>query len=177
MSYSTNNSEPVARGYSGLQIALHWLIAALVAFQLIFGESMTASVDSMAEGGAASPFDQNVANLHYWFGMAILGLVVLRLFVRLTHGAPSRPDDIPGWMSFVSRITHWIFYALLIAVPVTGLLGFYTDGPFGDIHAWAKPVFIGLIVLHAGAALFHQFWLKDGLLRTMLVPAAKGERR
>ncbi|MDW5317574.1 cytochrome b [Rhizobium sp. PL01] len=177
MSYSTNTSVTRARGYSGLQITLHWLIAALVAVQLIFGESMTASVDAMAEGGAASPFDQTIASLHYWFGTAILVLVVLRLFVRLTHGAPSSPDGIPGWMSFASRITHWIFYALLIAVPVTGLLGFYTDGPFGDIHAWAKPVFIGLIALHAGAALFHQFWLKDGLLKAMLVPAAKGEKQ
>lgn len=177
MTYSSNHTNPVARGYSGIQIALHWLIAALIAFQLIFGESMTASVDAMAEGGAASPFDQTIANLHYCFGIAILALVVLRPFIRLTHGAPVSPDGIPGWMAAASRVTHWIFYALLVAVPVTGLLGFFTEGPFGDIHAWAKPVFIGLIVLHAGAALFHQFWLKDGLLRTMLVPAAKGEQQ
>lgn len=177
MTYSSKNANAAGRGYSGIQIALHWLIAALVAFQLIFGESMTASVDAMAEGGTASTFDQAVANLHYWFGISILVLVVLRLFVRLTHGAPVSPDGIPGWMAVASRITHWFFYALLVAVPVTGLLGFYTEGPFGDIHAWAKPVFIGLIALHAGAALFHQFWLKDGLLRTMLVPAAKGEQQ
>lgn len=177
MTYPSKNAKAAGRGYSGIQIALHWLIAALVAFQLIFGESMTASVDAMAEGGTASPVDQAVANLHYWFGIAILALVVLRLFVRLTHGAPVSPVGIPGWMAVASRITHWIFYVLLVAVPVTGLLGFYTEGPFGDIHSWAKPVFIGLIALHASAALFHQFWLKDGLLRTMLVPAAKGEQQ
>jgi cytochrome b561 len=64
-----------------------------------------------------------------------------------------------------------LFYALLVAVPVTGLLGYYFEGPYGDIHSWAKPVFIGLIAIHAAAALFHQFWLKDGTLTRILKPA------
>ncbi|ESW91110.1 hypothetical protein X770_10755 [Mesorhizobium sp. LSJC269B00] len=41
----------------------------------------------------------------------------------------------------------------------------------GDVHTWAKPVFIVLICIHAGAALFHHFILKDAVLRRMLVPA------
>ena len=59
----------------------------------------------------------------------------------------------------------------LVAVPVTGLLGYYYGNPFGDIHAWAKPVFVGLIALHGLAALYHQFWVKDGTLTRMLKEA------
>jgi cytochrome b561 len=50
-------------------------------------------------------------------------------------------------------------------------LAFYVWNWMGDIHALAKPAFIVLIGIHAGAALFHHFVLKDTVLRRMLVPA------
>ncbi len=63
-----------------------------------------------------------------------------------------------------------MFYALLVVVPVTGLLGYYYGDPYGELHTYAKPVFIGLIALHVAASLYHQFWRKDGLLMRMLTP-------
>jgi cytochrome b561 len=157
--------------YSSLQIALHWLIAAIVLFQLVFGESMTATVDALAEGTAASAFDQQIATLHYWAGISVLALVAVRLGLRLFTGVPPVPAALHPAQALAARVTHWLFYGLLVVVPVTGLLGYYTEGPFGDIHSWAKPVFIALIVLHAAAALFHQLWLKDNLLMRMVRPA------
>jgi cytochrome b561 len=56
------------------------------------------------------------------------------------------------------------------AVPVSGLLALYVWNWMGDIHALAKPVFIVLICIHAGAALFHHFILKDAMLARMLFP-------
>jgi cytochrome b561 len=161
----------IKTGYSTLQITLHWVIAAIVLFQLTLGESMTAYVDGIAEGTAVSPFDTNVATLHYYAGISILVLVAVRLAMRLYTGVPAAPDTLQPVMALASRAAHWLFYALLVAVPVTGLLGYYFEGPFGDIHSWAKPVFIGLIAIHAAAALFHQFWLKDGTLMRMVKPA------
>jgi cytochrome b561 len=158
-----------ARDYSLLQISLHWLIAALVLFQLLFGESMTEFVEAREDGGVAAASDASLASLHYYFGIAILALVALRLVVRLVQGAPPVLDLGP-LLELAAKATHWLFYALLVFVPVTGLLGYYVDGPFGDIHGWAKPVFIVLIALHAAAALYHQFWRKDGLLTRMLRP-------
>ncbi len=157
-------------GYSLLQISLHWLIAGLVIFQLYFGESMTATVDAIASGGTASPFDTQLASLHFWFGVAILALVAVRLVVRLTKGVPAATATAHPWTDIAARLAHGLFYVLLVAVPVTGLLGYYVEGPFGDIHAWVKPVFISLIAIHA-AAVYHQFWAKDGTLSRMLRPA------
>ena len=157
-------------GYSALQISLHWVIAALVFFQLVFGESMTTVVDAAEEGTAVSPTDQFLATAHYWVGISILAFVALRLIVRLASGAP-KPTGAASWMTFAATAAHWAFYLLLVAVPTTGLLAIYVSDEFGDIHALAKPVFIGLIALHAAGALFHQFFLKDGTLRRMLVPA------
>jgi cytochrome b561 len=157
-------------GYSLLQISLHWVIAALVIFQLFFGDSMTHALDAVAEGTTASAFDVQFASLHYWFGIAILALVGVRLIVRITQGVPPTAVSTPRWSDLAARIAHGLFYFLLVAVPVTGLLGYYVEGPFGDIHAWAKPVFIGLIAIHGMAALYHQFWVKDGILTRMLKP-------
>ncbi len=172
MTSSTFDNQPKAKskGYSLLQISLHWLIAALVIFQLFFGESMTHAVDAVAQGTTATPFDTQFASLHYWFGIAILALVVVRLVVRLTRGIPPAAPSTPRWSDLAARIAHGLFYVLLVAVPVTGLLGYYVEGPFGDIHAWAKPVFIGLIAIHGAASVYHQFWVKDGTLSRMLLP-------
>ena len=38
----------------------------------------------------------------------------------------------------------------------------------GDLHGLVKPVLIVLIAVHVLAALWHQFWLKDHLLRRMM---------
>ena len=163
-------AESTKSGYSLLQISLHWLIVALVILQLFFGESMTHAVDAVAEGTTASAFDTQFASLHYWFGITILALVGVRLVVRLGRGVPPAAVSTPRWSDLAARIAHGLFYFLLVPVPVTGLLGYYVEGPFGDIHAWAKPVFIGLIAIHGMAALYHQFWVKDGILTRMLKP-------
>ena len=158
-------------GYSTVQILLHWTIAALVIFQLIFGESMGAVADAMRDNITASPTDQQLASLHYWFGIAILALVAIRIGVRLYRGAPPSNGMSP-LAERAAQLAHTLFYLLLIVVPVTGLLGYYLGDPWGDLHTWGKPAFIVLIAIHASAALFHQFWIKDGTLRRMLVPRA-----
>jgi cytochrome b561 len=158
-------------GYSGLQIALHWTIAALVLFQLLFGESMTTSVDAAADGQSLPWLDQTMASAHYWVGLAVLALATIRIGARLFVGAPGGEPSAPWWMALASRITHVAFYGLLLATPITGLLSYYLWGWMGDVHAIAKPAFIVLIGIHAAAALFHHFVLKDSVLRKMLVPA------
>jgi len=157
------------QGYSGLQILLHWLIAALVLFQLIFGESMVSVVDALEEGKVPDPTDQALATAHYWVGISVLVLVVLRIILRLAQGAPAPAGD--GWQRVAAKLVHVIFYLLLVAVPATGLMALYVSDEFGDIHALGKPIFIAFIVLHALGALYHQFKLRDGALRRMFVPA------
>jgi len=158
-----------ALGYSTIQISLHWIIAVLVLFQLIFGESMTAVVDAQAKGSAVSSTDQSMGTAHYWVGIAILSLVLLRLALRIGFGAP-KPAGASALLAKLAAMAHWLFYVLLLAVPLTGLLAYYFSDPFGDIHGLGKPAFIILIGLHAAGALYHQFLLKDGTLRRMLVP-------
>jgi cytochrome b561 len=74
-------------------------------------------------------------------------------------------------MKKAAAASHALFYVILLAMPVLGLLGYYIGDPYADIHSWGKPLLIILICIHAAAALLHHFWLKDGTLRRMLVPA------
>lgn len=158
------------RGYTIYQIGLHWLIAALVFAQLIFGESMTEAIEAAEEGESVSALEGNLADMHYYFGIAILALVAVRLVLRLKNGAPPPPPETSGAIELAGRVSHWLFYALLVVVPITGLLGYYYGDPCSEWHTYAKSVFIGLIALHVAASLYHQFWRKDGLLMRMLKP-------
>ena len=157
-----------ATQYSTLQMGLHWVIAALVLFQIVFGEAMTRFVDAAEEGGAVSSTDTLVASAHFWSGLAILGLVVARLVVRFRRGVPPHSPQTMPIAALAASVVHWLFYALLVAVPVTGILTYYGLADLGDVHALAKPAFVLLIAAHAGAALFHQFVLRDGTLTKML---------
>ena len=82
-------------GYSTFQIVLHWLIAALVLFQLVFGESMETFVDAAAEGKPLSETDRALGWTHYWVGLAILVLAIGRLAIRLVCKAP-KPASAGG---------------------------------------------------------------------------------
>ncbi len=157
------------QGYSIYQIGLHWLIAALLIWQLIFGESMTTFVEAAEEGEPLSALDATMANLHYYIGISILALVIVRLALRIWNGAPPVLET-NKLIEFAGTLSHWLFYALLVVVPVTGLLGYYVGDPYGEWHALAKPVFIVLIAVHVLASLYHQFWRRDGLLMRMLRP-------
>ena len=142
----------------------------MVLFLLVFGESMKDSMRATREGNSLGAGDELLADAHYWVGLAVLALAVLRVLLRLKQG---RPAPVERGSSFVFRIAaamHLLFYVLLIVVPATGLLAFYVSSDFGEIHEIGKPVFIVLILAHAVAALLHQFWMKDGTLRRMLVP-------
>jgi cytochrome b561 len=164
---STAVSSPLpARSFTFGQIVLHWSIAALVIWQLIFGEEMEA-LEHPADADATELF---LANSHIWIGFAILALVALRIALRLVNGAPP-PTETGRIATVLARISHAAFYVLLVAMPVTGILDYYFHLPTGEIHELGKPLFIVLIALHVAAALWHQFIRHDGTLRRMLAPA------
>lgn len=159
-----------ARGNSILQIGLHWLIAALVLVQIFFGESMSEFVEAAEEGEPLSVFDSTLSGIHCYFGLAVLALVAVRLVLRFRRGAPPASHANRA-LEMAGRISHWLLHALLVVVPVTGLLAYYLGDPFADVHELAKPVFTGLIAVHVAVSLHHQYWLGDGLLIHMLRPS------
>jgi len=75
----SENRFGAVQGYTVYQIGLHWLIATLVFAQLIFGESMTEAIEAAEDGETVSALDAYLAGMHYYFGIAVLALVAVRL--------------------------------------------------------------------------------------------------
>jgi len=163
------------RRYSNVAVAFHWLTAMLVLFQIWLGLSFA----DMAEGARRA----NLFTWHRTIGATILLLVLARLTYRLTNPPPPYPPELPRWERIVGTWNHRLFYVLLIALPIGGVIAVsgLTPGPdinllggiafpkipgisrelgelVGEIHSAAAKALIGLIVLHAAAALKHQFF-------------------
>ena len=107
--------EPTARvpraGYSSVAIVIHWLIAALLIFEVALGLNMES-----AKG--AERFA--VFQLHKSVGITILLLALLRLVWRLRHRPP--PLTATGWEKALAQVVHAAFYVLLLGLPLSGWL-------------------------------------------------------
>jgi cytochrome b561 len=154
-------------GYSPLQIALHWGVALGVLFNYFVSEGMEDAFDAAVEGEAmAEPAGFGIPGGHVWVGVAVLALVVIRLLVRRSQGAPAAE---PGFAGVLATWGHRALYLLMLAVPALGAISW-----FGGIDATAEPhallanVLMVLAGAHALMALFHQYVLKDGVLARML---------
>jgi len=149
-------------GYSGLQIALHWLIAILIVVAWLSHDGAEEAMETIEKGGTVG-FVPHVA-----FGMAVLVLVVLRLVIRLNRGAPAALGE-PG--SLAVRAADWghrILYLLMIAVPLGGISIWFLGMDNGDVHGFFGTALLLIALGHAAMALYHQYVLKDGLLRRMM---------
>lgn len=159
---------PMPRGYSRTQIALHWIIAILLAPQFLFDDGISQAFRTLMKDGIATMTTGAV--VHIVPGVAIFVLVLWRLGLRLTRGAPEAPGE-PGLQRTAGIVVHWLLYALLIILPVTGLFGWFGGvGAAGEVHEILQNLLLVLIGLHVVAALWHQFGLKDNLMNRMRQP-------
>ncbi len=164
-------SQSAVTGYTPAQILLHWIVAALVVFQLFVGEDIIPAYRAIRHGGTPAPSDQFNANLHIYAGLAILLLAFLRLALRLKNGTPPYPAGEKAWQKRIASAVHILLYAVIFAMPVTGALAWYAGiHAMGEVHQLAKPLIIAAILLHAAAAFWHHFILKSNVLVRMLKP-------
>jgi cytochrome b561 len=178
-------SSPSA-SYSPMARAFHWVTVGFVLALVVLGEAMTYRSkqdiwDSLTNG---------LYSGHKLLGFLLLLLIIARLTYRLTKGAPPDEPTLEPWQKLASHVTHWSLYALLLLVPLSGWRG-VSQYPALEIfglfslpsiatanqpasvntlfwHEVLGKIMALLIVTHVGAALFHHFVRKDGVLRRML---------
>ena len=170
----------VPRRFTPLQRVLHWLMAACILAMLFIGVGMVSTISQRY---------LTLVSIHKPLGLAILVLVVLRIAVRLRYGAPPLPADLPEPMKLAAHLSHYAFYALMLAMPLIGwgmlsaaaypvkVLGFTLPPilPQNDAlhsllwnaHRTLAFAFFALVLLHMGAALFHKLVRRDGVFETM----------
>lgn len=161
-------------GYSSAQIALHWIVAALVIFQLFTGDQIVPAYRALRRGTEASAADILNANIHIYVGTAVLVLSVLRLGFRLKRGAPIQPSHETALQRVLASATHWVLYGIVIGMPVTGLMAWYLGlRDMGEIHEAAKVAIIAVIAWHMLGAFWQHFVAKTDVLVRMLKPEAR----
>ena len=169
--------------YTSTAIALHWLIGLMILTSFAVGFYMS--------GLKFSPEKLKLYNWHKWAGITIFMLVLIRCLWRLTHAVPPPPANMPAWQHKVADATHYVLYALMIVIPLSGWLmssakGFQTvyfgvvplpdllakSKELGEtlelVHRWLNYSMIAIVAVHAAAALKHHFIDKDDVLRRML---------
>ncbi|SHE37069.1 cytochrome b561 [Loktanella atrilutea] len=158
-----------ATKYTAPHMMLHWLIAVAVGIQIIFADAMGASFDAKMENIEIGTGWTGGAIFHALLGATIGILMLWRLALRLTTDIPPPPESA-GVIQTVSRATHWLFYAILIGMPIVGALAWFIPSEtLAEVHDVTGKVLIGLIVLHIAGALYHHFVAGDkAVLRRML---------
>jgi cytochrome b561 len=159
-------SVPVS--YTRGQIILHWLIAALVLFQIFFHDAIEELWRARMNGSAPN---EPTPTAHTIVGMLIFVLMIWRVVLRLRNGAPPPPADEHPVLRFVAAATHVVFYLLLLGMPVSGAVAWFGGLQLpAAAHSTAGKVLIALVILHVAAALAHRFWFKSGVMERMVRP-------
>lgn len=161
----------------------HWTVLLLIVALGALGLYMT--------GLPLSLWKEQIYLLHKSLGIALLGLVALRLLWRLVDPHPAPPDGLPRWQHRVAQATHAALYLLLLAIPISGwVLNSASGFPlrwFGllqlpaltaaskplaatavEIHKTLFWVLVALVAVHAAAALLHHYHHRNHVLRRML---------
>jgi superoxide oxidase len=169
--------------YGSLSIGLHWLTLVLLA-------AVYACIELRGNFPKGSDLREGLKTWHFMLGLSILVLVAFRVAAHFSGPVPRIEPPPPEWQRLAAKLMHFALYAFLIAMPLLGWLTLSGEGkpiPFfgGQLPAlatkseaiadWAKEIHetggtIGyfLIGLHAAAALFHHYVVRDNTLRRML---------
>ena len=189
-------THPVAR-YNNTAIVFHWLTAILIIGMLGVGKYMT----SLDENNTLR---FSLTQWHKSFGLIILVLSIARVGWRLGHRTPALPVAMRAWERVVAHLSHLLFYLLILFMPITGWLmvsasplnistfffnvikvphlPWLSTAPnretladnFQLAHEYASMVLIMLLLLHIGAAIRHQFMLRDQLMTRMTPDLSDG---
>jgi cytochrome b561 len=164
--------------------AFHWLIVLLILALAIVGLTMGEL--------PRTPKYFWVYTAHKSLGITVLALMLARLCWRLYAGSPAPVVGTPRWQSALANLTHWLLYALVLAMTLSGwiydsasgLRPFRYFGQFDvpklvapnewladiarDAHGLLFWVLVVLVAAHAGAAFYHHLFQRDETLARML---------
>jgi len=167
--------------YDRISIGLHWATALLVFVNF----ALAVTWDWFAK-----PAKQLMEQTHMSLGVLLTAAIVARLVWRWLPGHQVSSLEA-GWMRLASQATHYLLYTLLVAEAALGFafrwgagrpMAFFGTGlppligeiakplrrDLREIHEWIGWTIVILALLHAAAALYHHYVLKDRVLVRML---------
>ena len=173
--------------YGSLSIGLHWIMLLLLI-------AVYACIELRVFFPKGSDLRTALKTWHFMLGLSVFVLASLRLVVHLINPVDPIESAMPEWSTFISKLMQITLYVFMMGMPLAGWLAGWlllsAEGKpipfFGlqlpaligenkdltelikDIHATSGTVGYFLIGLHASAALFHHYVLKDNTLLRIL---------
>jgi cytochrome b561 len=165
--------------YGAVAVSIHWLSAIMILALLASGFRAANAIDAETKVG--------FLRVHIPIAILILLLTIFRI-VWWWHydGKPLPVQGSPGWQERVARWVHIAFYLVVLGMVASGIgmlvlsgaapaifgmsgsaLPNFHDYPPRVPHGLGAFLLVVLVALHAGAALYHHFVRRDGLLRRM----------
>ncbi|MBF0108959.1 MAG: cytochrome b [Magnetococcales bacterium] len=170
--------------YGTLARLWHWVMFALLVGMIVLGLWMT----GLTYG---DPWYHRAPALHEGLGIMTFVAFALRLSWRFFDPPPPLSCGIPRWQRLLAHGTHWVLYALMGVIPVSGYLittargeGVAVFGWFsipalfpsrpgmedlaGSVHLVLALALAGLALMHATAAVKHHVIDRDDTLVRMV---------
>jgi cytochrome b561 len=172
------------KGYGAIPQALHWLTVICVITGWLLGQLM----DAFPKG----PPRVSALWTHMMLGELVVAFLIARLIWRIVDPPPPlEPTRLGRWLTVASKLGHFSLYALLVAVPLVGIIVQLREGRalplFGlwdvvspwprdhetaesilEIHEFLANALLILAGVHAAAALMHHYVFGDRTLLRML---------
>jgi cytochrome b561 len=169
-----------AQAYDARTIWFHWLTVLLVGGQWLGAHT----IDWFPKGILRT----DARSTHVVIGLLLAALIVGRLTWRATRGRRLPPTD-RGVLRLAATTVHGLLYLLIVTIIGLGIVNFWTRGDslfglisvpklalggadlhrrVGRLHALAANLILMVAALHAAAAIWHQYWRRDGLLSRMI---------
>ena len=175
---TTDSTASSSGNYDSVAIALHWIIALFI---------IALVTSAQIAGGMEGPQRGAILGWHKAGGVIVLCLVLLRSLWRITHPAPE-PIKTSPVLDTIANVVHRVFYLLLLAMPISGILMSFYFGrgidllgipplleknvelakTFGAAHGMIMNAILALVLVHVSAALWHHYGRRDGTLARMV---------
>ena len=171
-------------GYGVISKLLHWGMAVLVLIALCAIEFK----DLFPKGAIR----HQVVGWHFQLGLYVLLLILVRIIWRMKNPAPPIFPPLSRIQALAASSAHFSLYALMLILPVIGVLTRQARGndveffghmlpafldedsglPYAlkikSVHAFLGDVLIGLVAVHVLIAIFHHMVRRDNTLSRML---------
>ncbi|HQV95065.1 MAG TPA: cytochrome b [Anaerolineales bacterium] len=172
-------SQSTPARYSPLMVTLHWLTAILVFAAFIVGKNMSRLPNH--DASKLAPLA-----IHMMLGITMLVVIVVRFVARRKTPHPAYASTGNAFLDGLGKFAHYALYLLVFLMAISGMaLSMQAGLPqivFGGagslpadffdfaaraMHGFIAPALFLLILLHVGAAFYHQLFIKDKLFARM----------
>ncbi|WP_425644369.1 cytochrome b [Agrobacterium leguminum] len=164
--------------YGAVPITIHWLSAIVIIVAIATGFQAGNAIDPAIKAG--------FLRIHIPIAISVLLLTVIRIVWWLFDRKPQPVKGSPVWQERLARAVHIGFYVIILGMIASGIgmiilsgagptvlsdgagqLPNFQDYPPRAPHGLGANLLLAFLAAHVGAALYHHFIRRDGLLWRM----------